>query len=153
MSSPARKIIYCLFAIACAGIPLLWFETKTPALTPSQTAPDSHLMPPHRADSPAELPVLVRFSGKPVEICIYHMGERLCTISPTDADGKWGGKLPLPVPGSGSPLELEVEATWPEPCPTPQAITIEITPPGRPIATYTQWSDNQLLHSIFIFQW
>lgn len=146
MNSPLLRMFCCLLGIAVAGVPLVYFTAPAPQM--ESVAVDAAEV------AWVEVPVLLRYTDAPAEICMLHEGRELCRIRP-EKSGAWRGLLKLPTLAPGSELELEVEATWTAPCIATQAITIELTPPGLPARSDTQWSEpgGELLHSIFIFTW
>lgn len=145
--SPLAKIATCLAGIAAAGVPLVFF-----------TAPQAQVEQAALPSAPAaaeleEVPLLVRYARPPQELCILHEGRELCRLSPEGTAGRWRGGVLLPRAAQG--LELEVVLTWAEPSETPQALTLELAPPGRPVASDTQWAapGEKVWHTIFSFKW
>lgn len=144
MISPPAQTLCCLLGLAAAGIPLVYFTTPGEAPPAAAAAP--------AADERAAVPAAVWCSGRPLLVQLRSCGELLCELSPQQ--GCWQGELELPA--AAELIELEAEVSWAPGAEGPAAITIELTPPGRPARQDTQWAlppENSRLHSIFTFSW
>ena len=97
------------------------------------------------------VPALMRFSGSPQSVCIWHEGRLIHELEPQG--GMWQGTLELPT--GTRVLELEVLAVWPAESHGDQGLMLELTPPKRPARQDTQWTEPAAtrLHSIYTFSW
>ena len=146
--SPLAKSLCCLLGIGLAGVPLALFTA--PAAPQSIAA----AQPSRGEATPAtSVPAIIRCSGRPGTVQVWHEGRLLCEASPQG--GVWQGVLELPAPVSSSVLELEVQASWPQGHGEPQGVSLELSPQKLPAQQDAKWISSEVntLHDIFTFKW
>lgn len=141
--SPLTKTLCCLLGLAVAGAPLVLF-TAPPAVVAAPVAAGGSAV--------AGVPALLRCSGQPTAVQLWHEGRLLCELVPQA--GLWQGLLELPEP-RGAALEIEVQAAWSAECRGAQGLTLELSPAKLPARQDTHWTDPgaPALHDIFTFKW
>lgn len=147
MMSPRIKIVCCLLGIAAAGVPLVLFT--------GVRGEESRVAPSLRETAQAAAPAVLRCSGEPRRVCIYHEGKLLSELPMPLPGGEWRGELMLPQLQAGATLELEIKGLWNDDGGGAQAITLELAPDKLPTRRETQWTEpgGAVLHNIYTYTW